>query len=195
MRDVDIFQMALGLTPPWEVESCEFSPEKKRLDIRLSFPRGSVFVCPECGNGGLTAYDTTDKSWRHLNFFQHEAWLTAKVPRVKCGRCGVRLVSVPWARPGSGFTLLFEALVMSLVRAMPVKTLAGKIGESDTRIWRMFRHYVDEARARQSHAFVSSFGVDETACKRGHNSALKISWFLRWGFCSAWAFKQSVRNE
>ena len=60
MRDVDIFQMALGLTPPWEVESCEFSPEKKRLDIRLTFPRGSVFVCPECGDGGLKAYDTTD---------------------------------------------------------------------------------------------------------------------------------------
>ena len=169
MKDVDIFQMALGLTPPWEVESCEFSPEKKRLDIRLSFPRGSVFVCPECGKGGLTAYDTTDKSWRHLNFFQHEAWLSARVPRVKCERCGVRLVCVPWARPGSGFTLLFEALVMSLVKAMPVKTLAEKIGESDTRIWRMFRHYVDEARERQSHADVSSFGVDETACKRGHN--------------------------
>ena len=83
MRDVDIFQMALGLTPPWEVESCEFSPEKKRLDIRLSFPRGSVFVCPECGKGGLTAYDTTDKSWRHLNFFQHEARLSARAPRVK----------------------------------------------------------------------------------------------------------------
>ena len=47
MRDVDIFQMALGLTPPWEMESCEFSPEKKRLDIRLAFPWGSVFACPE----------------------------------------------------------------------------------------------------------------------------------------------------
>ena len=42
MRDVDIFQMVLGLTPPWELEFCEFSPEKKRLDIRLSFPKGSV---------------------------------------------------------------------------------------------------------------------------------------------------------
>ena len=168
MRDVDIFQLALGLTPPWEVESCEFSPEKQRLDIRLSFPRGSVFVCPECGQSGLKAYDTLAKSWRHLNFFQHETWLSAKVPRVKCEHCGVKLVSVPWARPGSGFTLLFEALVMSLIRAMPVKTLAGKIGESDTRIWRMFRHYVDDARARQSHAGVSSLGVDETACKRGH---------------------------
>ena len=169
MRDVDIFQLALGLTPPWEVESCEFSPEKQRLDIRLSFPRGSVFVCPECGQSGLKAYDTLAKSWRHLNFFQHEAWLSAQVPRVKCEHCGVKLVSVPWARPGSGFTLLFEALVMSLVRAMPVKTLADKIGESDTRIWRMVTHFVDEARARQSHAGVFSLGVDETACKRGHN--------------------------
>ena len=171
MRDVDLFQMALGLTPPWEVEAREFSPEKKRLDIRLSFPRGSVFVCPECGQSGLKAHDSTDKAWRHLNFFQHEAWLSAKVPRVKRDRCGVRLVSVPWARPGSGFTLLFEALVMSLVRAMPVRTLAKSIGEQDTRLWRMIRHYVDEARARQSHAGVSSFGVDETACRRGHNYA------------------------
>ena len=84
MRDVDIFQMALGLTPPWEVASCAFSPEKKRLDIRLTFPRGGVFVCPECGRTGLKAYDTLEKTWRHLNFFQHEAWLSAKVPRVKC---------------------------------------------------------------------------------------------------------------
>ena len=168
MRDVDIFQMALGLTPPWEVESCEFSPEKKRLDIRLSFPRGSVFVCPECGRSALKAHDTVEKAWRHSNFFRHEARLSAKVPRVRCDQCGVRPVSVPWARPGSGFTLLFEALVMSMAGALPVKTLAANIGEQDTRIWRMIHHYVDEARARQSHADVSSFGVDETACKRGH---------------------------
>ena len=171
MRDVDIFQLALGLTPPWQVESCEFSPEKKRLDIRLFFPRGSVFVCPECGRSGLKAHGTVDKAWRHLNFFQHEAWLSAKAPRVKCEQCGVRLVSVPWARPGSGFTLLFEALGMSMAGALPVKTLAGRIGVQDTRLWRMIHHYVDEARARQSHADVSSFGVDETACKRGYNSA------------------------
>ena len=169
MRDVDIFQMALGLTPPWQVESCEFSSEKKRLDIRLGFPKGSVFVCPECGQTGLKAYDTVEKSWRHLNFFQHEAWLSAKVPRVKCETCGVKLVSVPWARPGSGFTLLFEALVLSMAGAMPVKSLAESIGEQDTRIWRVLHHYVDEARKQETYANVSSFGVDETASKRGHN--------------------------
>nr|CBX27644.1 hypothetical protein N47_H24660 [uncultured Desulfobacterium sp.]CBX27721.1 hypothetical protein N47_H25430 [uncultured Desulfobacterium sp.]CBX28367.1 hypothetical protein N47_G36910 [uncultured Desulfobacterium sp.]CBX29704.1 hypothetical protein N47_F13990 [uncultured Desulfobacterium sp.] len=43
--------------------------------------------------------------WRHLNFFQHEAYLTARVPRVDCGDCGIKTVEVPWARSGSGFTL------------------------------------------------------------------------------------------
>jgi hypothetical protein len=42
-------------------------------------------------------------------FFQHKAFLHARLPRVRCPEHGVRLVSVPWARPGSGlgFTLLF----------------------------------------------------------------------------------------
>ncbi len=39
MRDTELFQMALGLIPPWQVESCAFDPEKKRLDIMIDFPR------------------------------------------------------------------------------------------------------------------------------------------------------------
>src|SRR5438128_11386361 len=36
---------------------------------------GSRFACPECGVAGCPAYDSEDKTWRHLNFFQHEAYL------------------------------------------------------------------------------------------------------------------------
>lgn len=79
MRDIDLFQMALGLTPPWQVSASEFDVNKKRLDIHLDFPRGSTFACPQCGQADLKAYDTVEKSWRHLNFFQHEAYLTARV--------------------------------------------------------------------------------------------------------------------
>jgi len=47
---------------------------------------------------------------------------------------------VPWARPGSGFTLLFEALVMALVSEMPVAAVGELISEHDTRIWRVVHH-------------------------------------------------------
>lgn len=169
MKDTDLFQLALGLTPPWEVLSSDFDPQKQRLDIKLHFPRGSTFTCPDCGQTGLKAYDTMEKSWRHLNFFQHEAYLTAKVPRVRCDKCGVKLVSVPWARSGSGFTLLFEAMVMTLVKSMPVKTVAAYVGEHDTRLWRILNHYVEKGRKKADFSVVRKFGVDETASKRGHN--------------------------
>jgi len=169
MRDTDLFQIALGLTPPWRVELSEFDPDRKRLDITIDFPRGGAFSCPECGAQGLKAYDSELKSWRHLNFFQHEAYLSARVPRVKCGQCGIRLVNVPWARSGSGFTVLFEAMIMTLAKAMPVKTLAAFVNEHDTRLWRIIHHYVDKGRSEADHSKVKNVGFDETSSRRGHD--------------------------
>ena len=55
--------------------------------------------------------------WRHRG--QSPAALHARVPRARCDKCGVKKISVPWARDGGGLTLLFEALVRALVSAMP----------------------------------------------------------------------------
>jgi len=170
MNPESLFSIALGINPPWDVEGIEFSKEAKRLDIKISFQRGATFDCPVCGTPA-PAYDTTDKTWRHLNFFQYEAYLTARVPRVKCPNagCGVKQVQVPWARTGSGFTLLFEALVMFLVREMPVKAAATLLGEHDTRIWRVLDHYVQIARAQADYSDVKRVGIDETSARRGQD--------------------------
>jgi transposase len=167
-QDLALFTAALGLSAPWEVVSVEFDPERKRLDLGVDFPKGSVFCCPECDRGGLTAYDTERKTWRHMDFFQHQAYLTARVPRVQCPEHGVRQVALPWARERSGFTLLFEALVMAMVAEMPVKAVAGLVGEYDKRIWRIVHHYVDLAVEAQDLEGVERVGIDETSSRRGH---------------------------
>lgn len=169
MRDTTLMQMALGLTPPWTVTGSDFDAEAGRIDIRIDFPAGSRFSCPTCGAADCPAHDTERKTWRHLNFFQHQAYLNARVPRVRCATCGIRTVSVPWARPDSGFTLLFEAMVMTMVSAMPVKAVARMVGEHDTRLWRVVHHYVDAARARLDASDVTRIAIDETAARRGHN--------------------------
>lgn len=168
MTERELIQSALMLPEPWMVKSCEFDSALGRLTIHLDFPRGSVFPCPECGEVAA-AHDTEQKSWRHLNFFQHRAELTARVPRVGCPDCGVRLAKVPWARSGSGFTALFEAFCLTLARDMPVSKIAALVGEHDTRIWRVIRHHVDDARARADHSGVARIGIDETSSRRGHN--------------------------
>lgn len=163
-----LFTMALGLQAPWEVKSLQFSVENKRLDILVDFERGASFSCPVCGRPAK-AHDTEEKTWRHLDFFQHAAYLTARVPRCMCDEHGVKQVAVPWARPGSGFTLMFEALVLAMVREMPVAAAARIVRETDTRIWRVMHHYVETARAKASLKDVTRIGVDETAAKRGHD--------------------------
>ena len=170
MRDNDLFQLALGITSPWFVASSGFDAGKKRLDIQLDFKAGSRFACPECSAVGCPVHDTQEKTWRHLDFFQHQAFLTARVPRITCTKCGVRQVNVPWARKGSGFTLLFEGFAMALAMHLPIAVAAERFLKiTDQRLWRIVFHYVRAAIARQDLSAVKRVCIDETAAKRGQD--------------------------
>lgn len=166
-----VFTLALGLTPPWRVVSVDFNKDLGELDMRLDFSRGARFACSQegCSTIDCPVHDTQDKRWRHLDFFQHKAFLSARVPRVTCPDHGVHLVSVPWARPESGFTLLFEAALLTFARQMPISPLAHQARVQDTRIWRVIEHYVTVARAKLDFSGVRTLGVDETSARRGHD--------------------------
>ena len=169
MQDTTLLQQALGIAPPWSVIGSDFDHAARRLDIHIDFAAGSRFPCPTCAAAECPAYDTEQMTWRHLNFFQHQAYLHARVPRVRCTGCGVRKIGVPWARPDSGFTLLFEALIMALVSAMPVNTVARMVGKHETKLWRVLHHYVGRARARNDLSTVTRVAIDETAARHGHD--------------------------
>lgn len=169
MRTEDIFALGLGLTPPWQIVSQRLDTEKMphELHLTLSSDRGASHPCPLCGRM-CKPHDYQEFTWRHLNFFQHHCYLTARVPRVDCPDHGTRRVTVPWARPGSSFTLLFEQVVMTLAREMPVATIASFVGTTDKRLWRVINHYVAQAMNHIDLSALEAFGLDETACRRGH---------------------------
>lgn len=171
MQESGLFTAALGLTPPWRVVRVDFDQQRAQLDLRLDFPTGSRFACPakDCDQHACPVHDTTAKTWRHMDFFQHKAFLHARLPRVRCPEHGVRQVGVPWAREGSGFTLLFEALLLQFAAAMPVRKVAEMTREHDTRIWRVLDHHVGAARACADHSQVEQVGMDETAAARGQD--------------------------
>ena len=164
-----LFAQALGIEKPWKLDEVKFDPKEGQLDIYISHIEGSLLPCPDCQQES-TVHDTKERIWRHLNFFQHRAYIHCAVPRVMCGKCGsIKQVKVPWARAGSGFTLLFEAFIMELAVHMPVKPISELVGEHDTRIWRIIHHYVGEARAKEDYSCVKQVGIDETSSRRGHN--------------------------
>jgi transposase len=168
MQDRELIGKALGLGQPWFVALVELDMQRKRLDIELDFPSGSRFACPVCTQGEYAVYDSRRRTWRHLDFFQYKAYLHARLPRISCPACGVKQVGVPWAREGSGFTLLFEALVLQLAEAMPVTAAAAMARVHADSIWRILKHYVDQALAAQDLSEVTVIGLDECSKQKGH---------------------------
>ena len=169
MDELSLFTLALGIAKPWRVVDLKFSKEEGRLDLWLDFLKGAKFPCPSCDETGEgEVHDTQDRTWRHLNFFQYETYLHARVPRVRCGKCGVKQVEVPWARPGSGFTLLFELLVLSLCREMSVAAVAELTSEHANRLWRILEHYVERARREVDLRAFHQLGIDEFSLRKGH---------------------------
>ena len=88
MRDTDLMQLALGLIPPWMVKACAFDAQARRFDIEIDFARGGRFPCPQCGTVDCPVHDTSMQTWRHLDFFQHQAFLHSRTPRITCPDCG-----------------------------------------------------------------------------------------------------------
>ncbi|MGB5761144.1 MAG: ISL3 family transposase [Sedimenticolaceae bacterium] len=165
-----ILLLGLGIQSPWQLVDQRLDIDKQPYELHLTVgsERGTKYACPVCG-ARCSAHDFQEKTWRHLNFFQHHCYIRASVPRVKCPEHGVKLMEVPWARKGSAFTLLFEQAALTLAREMPVSAAARIIEITDQRLWRIVGHYVAKAVAAFDLSSVQAVGLDETASKRGQN--------------------------
>lgn len=164
-----LFTSALGLQAPWSVQKVALDTSRRRIDFDLVC-NANRLPCPHCAAIHQGVHDRLSREWRHLDFFQFEAWLHAEVPRVACSACGkTGQIDVPWAREGSGFTALFEALALSLCQELPVRQAAALLRCSDKQLWRRIAHYVGQARALDDMSEVSIVGIDETSLRKGQN--------------------------
>jgi transposase len=173
MSPEKLFHELLGLGDHWRVKELTY----------LKGGHGEVRIviedCPglyenlSCSEDGadVRAYDHAPlRKWRHLNVFQHECYLECRLPRVKCSQCGkVRTLKGPWEGKIKGFTLLFEAFALTLIREMTVNAAARILGEYDTRLWRMLEAYVSEAYEQADFSEVKVVGCDELSARKGHN--------------------------
>lgn len=165
-----IFEAALNIQEPWYISKVAFDASRKRLDLRLDFRKGSTFKYDENGViGEYKAYDTVEKEWRHLNFFEHECYLTARVPRIKTSDNKTHLIQPPWNGLQNGFTLLFEAFILQLSKGMPVHLVGELVHTSDYKVWSILDKYIEKARENSDYSHVTEIGMDETSIAKGHD--------------------------
>lgn len=156
----NLFTAALGLHQPWHVDEVKFSLDEGEIHFNVACGEKRL-PCPVCGAGDQPVHDRLDRTWQHLHFFQYRAFIHAKVPRIAC-TCGkTTQMEVPWARAGSGFTLLMEALAVMLCKTMAVAQVARLLSVNEQRLWRMITSLVQSARDQESYTEVKHIGVDE----------------------------------
>lgn len=166
IQETTIFSIALNISNPWRIEKIEFN-ENCELHIYVGYIKGTKFDCKDCGKK-CNIHDTKEKTWRHLNFFEHKTFIHCKVPRIKCDEHKVHLIDVPWANSNTGFTMLFEELVMKLAKKMSILSISKLLEESNGRIWRIVKRYANKYVESLEFSKVKRIGLDETS-KKGHN--------------------------
>jgi transposase len=163
-----LFGAALGIAPPWFVAGVRFDEARKVLTLGIDFTAGTRFAVEDVP-GEHPVHDTITKTYRHLNFFQHECVLEVRTPRVKLPNGTVHLVKPPFAGKLSGFTLLFEAMVLMLAPQMPFAAVARIVGISAHRVLAICKRYVALALAQEYFGNVRALAIDETSRARGHD--------------------------
>ncbi|MEJ1472115.1 MAG: ISL3 family transposase [Candidatus Sedimenticola sp. (ex Thyasira tokunagai)] len=164
----------MGIKSPWEVTSVELAVPDENVTVHVEQKVGTKQCCPICGETS-PGYDTRKRSWRHLDTCQYKTMLVADVPRVECKEHGVVTVSVPWAEPGTGFTAIFEALVIDWLKEASISAVSRLMGLSWNAIDGIMQRAVKRGLARREEINPTHIGVDETAFRKRHDYVTVVS--------------------
>jgi transposase len=163
-----LFEQMLGLGEEWRVSRCEF--DAAGGEMRLWVEERPRFWAGERARQEeeVRAYDhTAELEWRHLSVFEHRCVLRCRLPRARRGDGSVYRVRPPWQGLCRHFTKAFEAMALLLLREMPVAAAARRLGEHDTRLWRLLHAHVAAAYPKVDFSGVTCVGCDELSSRKG----------------------------
>jgi len=167
MVDTKLYQQIPGLSDPWTVTSVELERSAGSVLVKVEPRPDAELSCPTCGKS-VPGYDRRTRRWRHLDTCQYTTILEASVPRLSCPEHGVVTVAVPWAVRGSGFTALFEALVIDWLHEASIRAVARQLRVSWSSIDRIMARAVARGMARREAVSPERLCVDETSFQKRH---------------------------
>ena len=176
VRDTDLYQALLGLTPPWRVTSVDLNHPTAgqplgEITVRVEYPSSEKLHCPEC-EAIAPGYDSRPRRWRHLNTMQWKTFIESDVPRVDCPGHGVKQIRVSWAEDQSRFTALFEAFTIDVLMAVRSKVQAEQLaGISWDQVDRVMTRAVARGLDRRQIESIPYLGIDEKSFGKGHDYA------------------------
>lgn len=168
MQDSELYARILGITEPWHVDRVDLRLEVGEVHVFLRHAPDHRWSCPECGADSPLYDHQPERQWRHLDTCQYRTILHAEPPRSNCSQHGPRVVKLPWAEPGSRFTLLFEALAIQWLLSTSKAGMRKVMNLSWDEAALIQERAVRRGMARRKSEPLSDLGVDEKAFRKRH---------------------------
>ena len=99
---------------------------------------------------------------------------------------GVKTIQVPWAEPNSGFTALFEALVIDWLKEATTSAVAQQMKLSWSAIDGIQQRAVARGLARRVHDDPKRLAVDETSFQKRHEYVTVVTDHEKGVLCYMW---------
>jgi transposase len=167
---IKMFEQSIGVEEPWHIDRAGYEEEKGEVHIYVRARETAKYACPECGEL-CSRYDNedTERVWRHGDVVFYPCYVHCRRPRIKCKKHGVHVVTAPWARPKSRFTLLYEAYAMLLLADMPVLKVQKVLRCGYGGLVGILRYWVEKAVSEEDLSEVKTVCIDETSFKKAQS--------------------------
>lgn len=166
------FEPLLGLHPPFHISKITRDPDEGQYGaIHIYVTIEDTYRPVNTDGSKASIHDYESRKWRHLNLFEYLCYVHCEVPKYKYKDGSVKTMTVPWARAGSGFTLLMEGFAIELIKLYGVvAAVARQLGISDQRLWTLIGHYSQKSDSSPKDlSRVRRISFDETSRKKGHD--------------------------
>lgn len=181
MSDPKIYTQLLRLSDPWYISRLEVDVPGEAAHVFIDH-RHVQLPCATCGRLCNVRDHAEERVFRHLDLWQCTTWLHAQMPRTDCPEHGVLRVAVPWAEPGSRFSLHFEGRVIMALQACKTVTGASSLMRiSWDEAHGIMTRAVARGLLRREEVDMPHLAVDEKSYGRGGNKFVTILMDLKRG--------------
>ena len=165
-----MFAQSIGLEGPWRIEKAEYEERSRAVHIYVVADKNAKYACPECGKKQSRLDNEEERVWQHGDVVFFPCYVHCRRPRIKCGKCEkIHVVTAPWARERSRYTLLFEAYAMLLAEKMPIEQARQFLRISHTSLTNIVAYWVNKRISEDDLSNVTGINIDETSFKKGQS--------------------------
>ncbi|MDH5654251.1 MAG: ISL3 family transposase [Gammaproteobacteria bacterium] len=174
MDETKLYENILGISAPWYVSGIKFNEGKTAVEVYVELEDDAKLCCPTCGRPS-PRYDSRSRSWRHLDTCQFRTQVHANIPRVECKEHGVQTIQVPWAEGNSRYTLLFEAMVIMLLKECTLTAVSRMLNMSWNSVDGIMQRAVKRGLSRRDKLSPKHLCVDEISFQKRHEYVTVVS--------------------